>query len=46
MKKIFKWVKEHLPRWLDLSHHKPWEKEPPKPFEWEDTAPSEYQPDE
>ena len=27
-------------RWLDLSHDDPWE-EPP---EWEDTAPSEYEP--
>jgi hypothetical protein len=43
MKKIFKWIKEHIPKWLDLSHSKPWEKEPP---EWEDTAPSEYEPND
>ena len=24
MKKILKWIKEHLPRWLDLSHSEPW----------------------
>jgi len=24
MKKILHWIKEHLPRWLDLSHDKPW----------------------
>jgi hypothetical protein len=41
MRKISKWIKEHLPKWLDLSHHKPWEKKPPN---WEDTAPSEYEP--
>ena len=43
MKPILKWIKEHLPRWFDLSHSKPWEKKPPT---WEDTAPSEYEPDE
>ena len=41
MRKIITWIKEHLPRWLNLSHDKPWEKEPPN---WEDTAPSEYEP--
>ena len=25
MNKILKWIKEHLPRWLDLSHSEPWE---------------------
>ena len=25
MKKILQWIKEHLPRWLDLSHSEPWE---------------------
>ena len=25
MNKILKWIKEHLPRWLDLSHNQPWE---------------------
>ena len=44
MKKVLLWIKNHLPRWLDLSHDEPWEKEPPKPFDWEDTAPSEYEP--
>jgi len=40
MNKILKWIKEHLPKWLNLSHDKPWEKSPT----WEDTAPSEYEP--
>ena len=44
MKKVWKWVKEHLPRWLNLNHSKPWEKRPP--VDWEDTAPSEYEPDD
>tara|TARA_R100000008_G_C3416533_1_gene82698 strand:+ start:31 stop:159 length:129 start_codon:yes stop_codon:yes gene_type:complete len=39
MLKIFKWIK----KWLDLSHQRPWEDEPPN---WEDTAPSEYEPHE
>jgi hypothetical protein len=39
MIKIWKLIK----KWLDLSHSRPWEKEPP---DWEDTAPSEYEPDE
>jgi len=26
MKKILQWIKEHLPRWLDLSHDEPWDK--------------------
>ena len=26
MKKIFHWIKIHMPRWLDLSHDKPWDK--------------------
>jgi len=26
MKKVFKWIKEHLPKWIDLSHDKPWSK--------------------
>ena len=39
MKEIFKQIK----RWLDLSHQRPWEDEPPN---WEDTAPSEYEPHE
>jgi len=30
-------------KWLNLSHHRPWEKEPP---DWEDTAPSEYEPND
>ena len=25
MKKILHWIKEHLPRWLDLNHDKPWD---------------------
>ncbi len=25
MKKILKWIREHVPRWLDLSHQRPWE---------------------
>tara|TARA_B100001250_G_scaffold293592_1_gene255242 strand:- start:581 stop:688 length:108 start_codon:yes stop_codon:yes gene_type:complete len=25
MKKIWHWIKEHLPRWMDLSHSEPWE---------------------
>jgi len=25
MNKILKWIKEHLLRWLDLSHNQPWE---------------------
>ena len=23
---MIKWIKEHLPRWLDLSHDIPWRK--------------------
>ena len=37
MKEIYKQIK----RWLDLSHPRPWEEKPPN---WEDTAPSEYEP--
>jgi len=43
MKKVLNWINDHLPKWLDLSHSKPWEKEPP---EWEDTVPSEYEPND
>ena len=25
MNKILKWIKDHLPRWFDLSHNQPWE---------------------
>tara|TARA_R100001594_G_scaffold25836_1_gene50347 strand:- start:2159 stop:2293 length:135 start_codon:yes stop_codon:yes gene_type:complete len=25
MKKIFNWIKTHIPRWLDLSHDQPWD---------------------
>ena len=25
MKRIIAWIKDHLPKWLDLSHDKPWE---------------------
>jgi hypothetical protein len=25
MKKILHWIKDHLPRWLDLDHDKPWD---------------------
>ena len=25
MKKILHWIKEHLPRWFDLSHDEPWD---------------------
>ena len=25
MKKILHWIKNHLPRWADLSHDKPWD---------------------
>ena len=32
-----------IKKWFDLSHSRPWEKEPP---EWEDTAPSEYEPND
>jgi hypothetical protein len=39
MNQIWKFIK----KWLDLSHSRPWEKDPP---DWEDTAPSEYEPDE
>jgi len=42
MKKVLNWIK----KWMNLNHQRPWEKEPPKPFEWEDTAPSEYEPDD
>jgi hypothetical protein len=28
---------------MNLDHQRPWEKEPPT---WEDTAPSEYEPNE
>jgi|TARA_B100001996_G_scaffold306499_1_gene247708 hypothetical protein len=42
---MLKWIKDHLPKWLDLSHSKPWEKEKDT-HTWEDTAPSEYEPDE
>ena len=34
MKKILHWIKEHLPRWLNLDHQKPWypsEKDNPPP---------------
>ena len=37
MKKIWKLIR----RWLDIDDPRPWE-EPPS---WEDTAPSEYEPD-
>ena len=37
MKRFLKLIR----RWLDLSDNIPWEKESP---EWEDTAPSEYEP--
>jgi hypothetical protein len=37
MKKVLDLIK----KWMNLDHHRPWEKEPP---EWEDTAPSEYEP--
>tara|TARA_B100000902_G_scaffold379775_1_gene414441 strand:+ start:586 stop:714 length:129 start_codon:yes stop_codon:yes gene_type:complete len=40
---MIKWIREHLPKWMNLDDHKPWEKEPPN---WEDTAPSEYEPNE
>ena len=39
MNQIWKLIK----KWLDLSHSRPWEKDTP---DWEDTAPSEYEPDE
>ena len=39
MKKGLNWIK----RWLDLSKSRPWEKDSP---EWEDTAPSEYEPND
>tara|TARA_B100000902_G_scaffold169979_1_gene164505 strand:- start:1195 stop:1368 length:174 start_codon:yes stop_codon:yes gene_type:complete len=25
MKQIIKWFREHLPKWLDLSHDEPWD---------------------
>ena len=28
MKKVFKWIKDHLPRWLDMNEPRPWY--PPK----------------
>ena len=37
MKEFFKKIR----RWLDLSEDIPWKKETP---DWEDTAPSEYEP--
>jgi len=37
MRKIWKLIK----RWLDINNPRPWDKEPPN---WEDTAPSEYEP--
>jgi hypothetical protein len=37
MKKIWQLIK----RWMNLDHQRPWEK---KPVDWEDTAPSEYEP--
>ena len=37
MRKIWKLIK----RWVNFDHQRPWEKEPPN---WEDTAPSEYEP--
>ena len=40
MKKIWEVIK----RWLNLDHQRPWEKKPP--VDWEDTAPSEYEPDD
>ena len=40
MKKIIKWIKEHLPRWLDINESKHWEK---KSSTWEDTAPSDFE---
>ena len=43
MKKIIKWIKEHLPIWLDIIESNPWEK---KSSTWEDTAPSEYEPND
>ena len=37
MKKVL----DNIRKWMNLDHHRHWEKEPP---EWEDTAPSEYEP--
>ena len=37
MKKVLDLVK----KWMNLNHSRPWEKDPPN---WEDTAPSEYEP--
>jgi len=39
MKKFLKKIR----RWLDLSDNIPWGKETP---DWEDTAPSEYEPND
>jgi hypothetical protein len=25
MKKVLLWIKNHLPKWLDLSHDEPWD---------------------
>ena len=25
MKKIFQWIKTHVPLWLNLDHQRPWE---------------------
>ena len=24
MRKIFKWIKEHVPKWMNLNHSQPW----------------------
>ena len=37
MKKVLDLVKI----WMNLNHPRPWEKDPPN---WEDNAPSEYEP--
>ena len=37
MKKVLDLVK----KWMNLKHPRPWEKDPPN---WEENAPSEYEP--
>ena len=40
MKKVLDIIK----KWMNLNHQRHWDKEPPIPLEWEDPAPSEYEP--
>ena len=34
MKKVLLWIKNHLPKWLDLSHDEPWDPDSNKKNKW------------